>query len=269
MTMRTVAMALVGGAALVTGFQGTSLSVCVGTDRVLRQRVGATCPAGSQSYELTPAGGAVASQPGAQPQDLAQQVADLKQRLSMMNAKVEALQKAIGEAADVQSGARVVAPFTVTSKTGRTLLTLAENPDGGGVLTLLNASGTTVLWASALKAGGFVKSRGPSSFPEVVLGTNGSSGGVFVRDAEQQSRVSMMLVGGNSSVEVSNPEHVVVANLRHNQTGQGRLDLGNAEGKGLVSAGATTGGCGAVLTYPPRAAKAVLGKPSDKILGSC
>lgn len=270
MTMRMMALALVGGVAVVAGPQGASLSVCVGADRVLRQRVGATCPAGAQSYELAPLGSAAAAQPGGQSQSLEQQVADLKQRLAMTNAKLQELQKAFGEAANAQSGAKVVAPFTVVSKTGRTLLTLAENPDGGGLLTLLNASGKPVLWASALNAGGFVKTRGSSNFPEAVLGTNGTSGGVFVRDAEQKSRISMMLVGGNASVEVSNPSHVVVASLRHNQTGDGRLDLGNVEGKGIVSAGGSTKGCGMVQTFPPRAANATtLGKPSDMILGSC
>ena len=80
----------------------------------------------------------------------------------------------------------------------------------------------------------------------------------------------MMLVSGNASVEVSNQSHVVVANLRHNQSGQGRLDLGDAEGRGIVAAGGTIGGCGLVQTYPARAVSvAALGKPSDKILGSC
>ena len=221
-------------------------------------------------------GGAVAASPS-QPEDraLRREMTDVKQELEVLKTRMSALERRDDASALPRPSSaapvttKIRAPFEIVNQGGATLLKVSANTDGGGVLTLSNRAGE-VVWISALNSGGFVKTHGPATFPEVVFGTSGTFGGFAIRDAAGKARVSIALTGGKPSVELTNDNHTVVAAILQGATGGGQLELGDAAGNGMVRAGITTGGCGRVETYPEQTVRATaLGIPGDKILGNC
>lgn len=221
-------------------------------------------------------GGVVAASPS-QPEDLAlrREMEDVKRELEVLRTRMSALERRddasvlplASSAAPMTT--KIRAPFEIVNQGGATLVKVTAGPDGGGLITLSNRA-EEVVWISALNSGGFIKTRGPATYPEVVIGTSGTMGGMAIRDADGKARVAITLSGGKPSVELSNDNHTVVAALLQGTTGGGHFNLGDAAGRVVVNAGVTAGGCGKVETIPGRPVRATaLGVPGDMIVGNC
>ncbi len=222
------------------------------------------------------AGGAVAASPS-QPEDwaLRREVENVKRELEVLRTRMSHLERREGASVlPLTSSAapmttKVRAPFEIVTQGGATLLKVTAGPDGAGHLTMSNRAGE-VLWISALNSGGFVQTRGPATYPEVVFGTVGTVGGFIIRDGENAARAALSLSGGKPSLELTNDNHTVVASLLQGETGGGHFQLGDAAGRIVVNAGVTAGGCGKVETLPGRPVRAsALGVPGDMIVGNC
>lgn len=218
-------------------------------------------------------GGAATLSSGATPKDgrraLEQRVDELEQKVYALTDKLVYLQKELANVDPARVGGMVPAPFVVVGKSGKPIFRVYTTADGGGALTLLTASGQEILWASALKAGGFFKTRSSASFPEVVMGSSGSFGGLAIRDGEGQSRATLGLTNGKPSLELSNDSHAGIASIMQGASGGGLVQLGNATGDARVQAGVTASDCGKVETFPVRPPAAVVGLPGSWILGKC
>lgn len=216
-------------------------------------------------------GGAVAASPS-QPEDwaLRREMEDVKRELEVLETRMSHLERredATGlplASSAAPMTTKIRAPFEVVTQGGATLLKVTAGPDGAGHLTLSNRAGE-VVWVSALNSGGFVKTRGPATYPEVVMGTSGTVGGLIIRDGENAARAVLSLSGGKPSLELTNDNHIVVASILQGETGGGHFNLGDAAGRIVVNAGVTAGGCGKVETLPGRRVRGI----PDKIVGDC
>lgn len=266
MTIRILTVAAVVGLMAASASTQTQkvLGTCIGSDRVIRIRTG---PCG----------------PGAQPLDipldheddtreherLDREIAQLSRKVDLMSARMAALESLLADALSTKPGGKVMAPFEIVNEDGATMVKVFSNDAGGTRLDLYN-EGKPNLFLSSLAGGGFVKTQSSGTFPEVVVGSNGGFGGLVIRDADQQARLTAGVADGKPSVELTNDNHTVVANLNQGSTGGGHLELGDAAGNAMVRAGITAGGCGRVETLPAQAVVALaLGIPGDKILGNC
>jgi hypothetical protein len=264
-TIRVLALALASGAAVASSQVGKpSVHVCVGDDRVLRHQASGPCPAGTTGYELAVEADELGLPPGDEAKASEQRVEELRVKLDMLSSKLTEVQKELANAATVRAGGKVMAPFEVVDEAGKTIFRVRANPHS---FEMANPAGQTVVWGSALEAGGFFKTRSSASFPEVVMGSSGSYGGFVIRDAEQQPRASLALTGGKPSLELSNENHVGIVSVMQGSSGGGHIQLGNAAGNSMVQAGITAGNCGKVETYPLRPPAAVVGVPGSWILG--
>jgi hypothetical protein len=264
-SIRALALALAGGAAVASSqTRQASLHVCVGADRVLRHADSDACPSGTISYELLLEGGGVGP-PNDEAKQSDQQVNELRNKLDILSSKLADLQSELAKAEQVKAGGKVMAPFEVVDGAGRMIFRVKQDIHG---FEMANPAGQTVLWASALDAGGVFKTRSSASFPEVVMGSHGSIGGLVIRDAEDQGRANLSLTNGKPHLELSNDNHVGIASLSQGASGGGSLQLGNAGGNAQVQAGVTSGGCGKVETYPTRPpGQQFVGVPGSFILG--
>ena len=285
-----IALSLVGGlgARLLSERSAVQTAngvhVCVSTDRVMRVESGPACPNGQTSYHLAVLGMSGGAPPSNDKTDT--QVADLKQALDLLKARVQSLehdvaaeqsakgkldQKAVAPAepsAKGKLGQTVVAPFVVVDKAGKTILRVRDDLHG---FEMTNAAGQTVLWASALDNGGVFKTRSSGNFPEVVMGAVGTLGGFTIRDGEDADRASLTLAGGKTSFDLRNDNHTNIASLHQATTGGGFLQLGAASGESVVQAGVTSGGkCGRVDTYPlTNPGRSLVGAAASFIVGKC
>jgi hypothetical protein len=268
-TLRWLGLLLLVGVAGAASVQpDDSLPVCIGADRVVKERQGLACAAGTTSYDLPLEIGEFEGPATEEDAALKLRLANLENKVKFLTAKIDQM----AEAGDggAKTGNLVVEPFEVVNKQGRTLLKVLSNADGGGQLELWNPSGV-VAWGTALKGGGVFKTRAPGlAFPEVVMGSSGAYGAFTIRDAELKSRATMSLRDGKPSIEISGKNHIVIAGLRESSSGTGWLELGNAAGNGMVNAGVNDRGCGMVKTYPEQPVRATaLGLPGDRIQGKC
>ena len=153
---------------------------------------------------------------------------------------------------------KVQAPFEVVGPNGKTLFRVDRNPQGGGAVTVHDPSATPLAWISALPDGAFFKARASGgTYPEIVLGTHGTVGGLAIRDEETKARVEMLLNNRGPWISLYNRSHQAVVNISHGDAG-GWIQLVDGNGVGQVWSGVQNG-CGKVETYPekPRGAAAV------------
>ncbi len=262
-TFRGLALALVSATAFAST-RAESLHVCIGDDRVLRHQAEGACPSGTTSYDLSLEGSEIELPPGEDNQASAQQVEELRKKLDFLSSKLTEVQKELAEAAAINAGEKVKAPFEVVDDAGKTIFRVRQDPRGFEMVT---GSGVSVAWGSALDAGGVFKTRSATSFPEVVMGSSGNFGGFAIRDAEQRARASLTLTNWKPSLELSNENHVGIVSIMQGNTGGGFIQLGDAGGTATVQAGTTSGNCGKVETFPPRPPAAVVGLAGSWIIG--
>jgi hypothetical protein len=253
-TFRGMVLALVSGAA-VASTQAESLHVCVGADRVLRQQAGGACPSGTTSYEVSLEPDQTGMAPNAESKASAQQVDQLRLKLDILSSKLAAVQKELANVAAIKAGEKVRAPFEIVDGTGKAIFRVRDDPRG---FEMVNGSGVSVAWGSALDAGGVFKTRSATSFPEVVIGSSGAAGGFLIRDAEERVRTSLTLTNGKPSLEMRNGD-VGIVTIMQASNGAGYIQLGGAGGTGQVQAG-LVGNCGRVETFP-------IGRPGSWISG--
>ena len=264
-TIRVLALVLVGGAAISSRpGNKASLHVCVGADRVLRYEARETCPTGGTSYELSLEGGDIGEVPPKEEEKGVDRVDELRRKLDILSSKLVDVQKELANAEQVKAGGKVMAPFEVVDASGKMIFRVRQDPRGFEMAT---ASGQSVLWGSALEAGGLFKTRSSTTFPEVVMGSAKGLGAFVIRDGENVSRASLSLTNGKPSLEMSNDNHVGIVSIMQGSSGGGKVQLGNAAGNSMVEAGVTAGGCGKVETYPTRPPAAVVGIPGSWIMG--
>jgi hypothetical protein len=250
----------------------TTVHVCVSTDQVMRVQSAPTCPGGQASYRLVLAsgqgGGGGPAPTAGDDKGASAQVADLKKTIDFLRDRVLNLEKEFADVEQVKGGSKVMAPFEVVDKSGKMILRVTGDPHG---LVMANPAGQNVLWASALEKGGLFKTRSASSFPEVVMGSNGAVGAFVVRDAEDQGRISISLTGGKPYFNLLNDNHTGVVSIEQAETGGGRIRLGAASGESVVQAGVTSGGkCGRVDTYPAtNPGRQMVGAAASFIVGGC
>lgn len=245
------------------------LHICVrnqdGTMRVEKKE--ARCPAGELDYRLAlgAEGGGAADEKKSNTE-----FANLSKTVDQLRTRVADLEHELAKESDAkdQLSRKVIAPFVVVDHSGKVILRVRDDLHG---LEMVNPSGQTVLWASALDKGGVIKTRSSGTFPEVVMGSSGSIGGFVIRDAEDQARASLSLSGGKPSLELSNDNHTGIVSINQSPTGGGFLQLGAATGNSVVQAGVTSGGsCGRVDAYPlTPSGRTLVGAPPSFIMGKC
>ena len=270
-----IALSLLGGlgAPLLSersAAQGANnVHVCVSTDRVMRVEPGPTCPSGQTSYRLAIVGAMGGAAPSNEKSPDAQ-VADLKQAIEFLKARVQGLEHDVAaeQTANGKLGQKVIAPFEVVDQSGKMIFRIRNDRHG---FEMANPAGQTVLWASALDIGGVFKTRSSVTFPEVVMGSVGTLGAFVIRDGEDADRVSLELNSGKATLDLLNNNHTNIASLHQTATGGGFLQLGAASGESVVQAGVTSGGkCGRVDTYPlTNPGRSLVGAAASFIVGKC
>jgi hypothetical protein len=258
----------------VSGAEG--VHVCIGADRVLRLERAAKCPAGATEYFLAEAQSKLGGAPAAENTDAAELTA-LRQRVAALSEQLATTQREAGSRADAlaqriaaleasprnpsakpnQPATRVVAPFEVVDPAGKTILAVRASPRG---LTLLDDQGRTIVAASALASGGFVKALAADGTLQTIMGVNGKFAGFVLRDGDQSRGTLAIAEDGKPILNMSNDNHVVVVALTQAASGGGYLQLGNAAGSSTVEAGTTADGVGLVRAYP-------LGNPGAGLVG--
>ena len=202
---------------------------------------------------------------------------DVKRNVEILTARLSDVERRLGAepgpvlpSSTSAAPTKIRAPFEVVDAGGKTLFRVYDNGAGGGAFAVVAKSGKEVAWGSALANGGMFKTQSTTTFPEIVMGSVGSYGGLLLRDGANQHRAALVIENGKPILSLYNDNHVAVASLTQGSTGGGQLELGDAAGNGMVRSGITSGGCGRVETYPERPVRATaLGVPGDKILGNC
>ncbi|HEX5386626.1 MAG TPA: hypothetical protein VFW66_08015 [Gemmatimonadales bacterium] len=245
---------------------GDGVHVCVGADQVLRLQRSGRCTPGSTEYVLAKA---EPEQPDA-PDDVKSDgdVPALKRQVAALSEQVAAASRQAASRTDAlatQVTSRIVAPFTVVDKAGKTIFAVRAEPRG---LVLMDNQSRTVVAASALADGGFIKARDGTGALETVMGVNGKFAG-FVLRKDGKARGSFDVAeDGKPILNLSNANSVTVVALTQEASGGGYLQLGNAAGATTVEAGTTPSGVGLVRAFPLGSPGAgLVGMPGTFILG--
>jgi hypothetical protein len=198
---------------------------------------------------------------------LSEQVATADRKTAALTQRLAALEAAprTPAAKSSQVGSRVIAPFEVVDKAGKTIFAVKAEPRG---LVLLDGQGRTVVASSALPAGGFVKARAADGSLETVMGVNGKYAGVILRQGDKARGSFAIAEDGKPILNMTNDNFVTVLALTQGSTGGGYLTLGNASGESTVEAGTTAEGVGLVRAFPlGNPGAGLVGMPGTFILG--
>ncbi len=219
----TLAVAWTTGAVRAQGQADTTVHVCAAPDGVLRLvDLSAPCPVGQTSLYLAleqgPAGWA--DQPPPPPStpspSFGAWLNDLQQR-------VRNLENAAGTG---KLGSKVVAPFIVTDRTGKTLFKVDQE-----LVVLYNGAGKAVSIIKAGADGGYFAGVSGTSDLTASVGTSGSKGGVLVSEGGVNRIDLGKVVEGNFAARFYGKDGKnAVAAIGQTITGSGAAQVADAAG---------------------------------------
>ncbi len=196
---------------------------------------------------------------------LQHQVAALSERVADGDRRADALMDAVQQRLASLTPNRVVAPFEVVDKAGKTIMAVRAEPRG---LVLMDAQGRVVVAASALANGGFIKALSGSGALQTVMGVNGGFAGFVLRQGDKSRGTFAIDEEGKPILNMANDNFITVVALTQGSTGGGLLELGDAAGASTVQAGTTPDGVGLVRAFPlGNPGAGLVGMPGTFILG--
>jgi hypothetical protein len=241
-------------AALRTTQGPKGVHVCVGADRVLRFEATENCPAGQSGYRLMEAGSVISVPPAGNPggQATPSSLAELNARLDGIQQRLANFQAAIADQNRniADKFRRVVAPFQVDDSAGKPIFLVKANPRG---FQLLLPSGEPEAVGSALPGGGFFKVLSPSQDLQAVIGIDGKTALVTVRQGTTPRGMLSMGADGKPRLQINNPTGEAIAVLTQGSRGDGMLQLLNVAGLPRIEAGTDQTGVGLIRAGPQSA----------------
>jgi hypothetical protein len=236
--------------------------LCVGSDRLVRYQGAGPCPAGQTEYVPGVPGEKAATGESSQ-------VAELRQKLDFVGKKLADLEQAAAESKEGETfagkGLKIRAPFEVVDDADKTIFAVRADPRG---LILVDGQGRTMVAASALAEGGFVKALAGDGSLQTVMGVNGKVAAFVLRQGGQTRGTLAIAEDGKPVLNMSNDNLVTVVALTQGKSGGGYLSLGTATGASAVEAGTTPQGVGLVRALPVgNPGAGLVGMPGTFIVG--
>jgi hypothetical protein len=162
-----------------TSSQG-AIHVCIGTDAVLRLAdASRVCGPNEKSLQIQAMGGDAASAKTSNTHGEERRIADLEKRLSALEASAARGQK------NDNKIVKVVAPFEVVDRFGRTVFRVSEAGAG-----LFNGDGKSVAELRATERGGFFIGRSAGAQLLTTVGTSGMSAGLKITEGDSTTSIS-------------------------------------------------------------------------------
>jgi hypothetical protein len=189
--------------------QADSVHVCAAAEGVLRLAQGPTCPAGQTSLYLATAS-APDSKDDKKPSD---NLAALQRRLDELEKRVSELEQMANQG---ELGSRVVAPFNVVDRSGRTIFQVERD-----YVRLYNGSSQLVAQIYASGGGGAFYGQTPGGDLNAAIGAASQFGGVMIGQGRQY-RIQLGGQPGNRvSLKVFTGGGQLVAGIGEDTQGQG------------------------------------------------
>ncbi len=125
-------------------------------------------------------------------------------------------------------------------------------PKGGGKMNLMDDSANVLVTASVLPSGGFVKTLSKDGSRVALMGIDGKSALLSLRDGKQTPRLQLAVTeDGSPALVLLNSKHINALTMKHGPRGDGLLQISRAAGMPMLEAGVLASMIG-ILRVGPR-----------------